>query len=318
MLNVGIVGIGNISTRVADGIKHAGNARLFGACSRNLKSVRNFMDEHNVHIGSDNIDEFLAIEEIDVIYICVPSPFHKVYIEKSLIAGKHVICEKPMVASKEELEYLFNLSKENNCFLMEAHKTVFTPLNAYIYDLVHNQGVIRDIISISAEYSTLSDTSDFSNHMLDNTIGGASYDIGVYPAAFCNFMANSAISGIHTNTITLEDKQFDHGYQSFITYQNGVTAMLNSSWLKDVKDKGTAYIIGTEGYFEIPAYWKGNKAKLHTADGNIKDITIDMKSDFTGEIEHAITCIENDQIESNIMNLKSSSQILIAIGKEQL
>lgn len=318
MLNIGIVGIGNISTRVAEGIKHAGNARLFGACSRNLESVRKFMDVHNVHIGSDNIDEFLAIEEIDIIYICVPSPFHKVYIEKCLLAGKHVICEKPMVASTKELEYLFNLSKENNCFLMEAHKTVFTPLNAYIFDLVHNQSVIGDIVSVSAEYSTLSDTNDFSNHMLDNTIGGASYDIGVYPAAFSNFMANSAINGIHSNTITLKDNQFDHGYQSFITYNNGVTAMLNSSWLKDVKDKGTAYIIGTEGYFEIPAYWKGNKAKLHTADGSIKEIVVDMKSDFTGEIEHAITCIENGQIESNILNLKASKQILIAIGKEQL
>ena len=45
-----------------------------------------------------------------------------------------------------------------------------------------------------------------------------------------------------------------------------------------------------------------------------KKIVVEQKSDFTGEIEHACTCIESGLIESPIMSRNASLEILKVIG----
>lgn len=66
---------------------------------------------------------------LDMVYICTPNYLHAKHIQLALANHKHVVCEKPMCVSSEELHACFDYAHQQNCFLMEAHKTVFTPLN---------------------------------------------------------------------------------------------------------------------------------------------------------------------------------------------
>ena len=65
--------------------------------------------------------------------------------------------------------------------------------------------------------------------------------------------------------------------------------------LDQAENKGKAVLVGDKGYFEIPAYWKGNKAYLHK-DGMVTEIVVDMESDFGGEV---IACGTPKEVSKN-------------------
>lgn len=84
---------------------------------------------------------------------------------------------------------------------------------------------------------------------------------------------------------------------------------MRANWFYQAKNKGNTVLVGDKGYFEIPAYWKGNKAYLHK-DGEITEIEVDMESDFEGEITHAIECIEDGLLESPVLGEEMSVEII--------
>ena len=59
-----------------------------------------------------NFDDVLKVKEIDIIDVCLPPHLHFSACKKSMEAGKHVICEKPLVSSLKEVDELEKISKE--------------------------------------------------------------------------------------------------------------------------------------------------------------------------------------------------------------
>ena len=76
---------------------------------------------------SVNFDDVLKVKEIDIIDICLPPHLHFSACKKSLKAGKHVICEKPLASSLKEIDELQKISKETG-------KIIF-PVFQYRYGL---------------------------------------------------------------------------------------------------------------------------------------------------------------------------------------
>jgi predicted dehydrogenase len=76
-----------------------------------------------------NFDDVLKVKEIDIIDICLPPHLHFSACKKSLKAGKHVICEKPLTSSLKEIDELQKISNETG-------KIIF-PVFQYRYGLPH-------------------------------------------------------------------------------------------------------------------------------------------------------------------------------------
>lgn len=315
MVNMVVCGLGKISRRVSNGCLGARNMKLYGFVSRDIKKAQAYKSEFCAIKAFDSMKQVYADEMVDVIYLCTPNYLHYKQIKEALENKKSVICEKPMVLKQSELDELFKIAKENQVFLMEAHKTAFNPLLVQIKEII-NSGVIGDVYYIDAEYSSdiLKEGLDL-NHWVFGESGGVSRDIGVYPACFANYMAQSDIS-TH-KTLKTGHKGFicDFFFQTFLEYKNGIKASIKSSWLYDMDHKGIGYIYGTKGYFKIPAYWKGKEAFLIRGK-DVQKFTVDFSSDFTGEIEHAALCIEAHKNESDVMSYHASKEILKAIGED--
>lgn len=313
MVNMVVYGLGKISRRVCNGCLGAENMNLYGFVSGDIRKAKLYQKEFNAQKVYDSINKVYEDDQVDVIYLCTPNYLHYAQIKDALENKKSVICEKPMVLECSQLDELFDLAKKNKVFLMEAHKTAFNPLLVKVKEMIKEK-VIGDVYYIDAEYShnILNDDPDFEQWVFGES-GGASRDIGVYPACFSNYFAQSDIAAHYTLKSGYKDLSCDFFFQSLLEYENGIKASIKSSWLYDKEHKGTGYIYGTKGYFKIPAYWKGKEAFL-VQDDKITKITADFYSDFTSEIEHAAKCIESNYIESNIMSLRASKEILKAIG----
>lgn len=310
MKNICILGLGSIAHRVAVGIQAAKNAQLYAVCSRSRQKAREFAQRFSLPCFFDSMDAMLQDEKVDVIYICTPNSLHKAHILKCLAHDKHVICEKPMVLYTQDLVECFAMAKEKHRFLMEAHKCVFTPLNQKIHQMIH-EGIIGKVHLIEAQ-----DADDVwvqkkkvSSWHFEDEGGGCLYDIGVYPIAYANFMAQSSIKQIQLMDQKMNDDFTIHA-QANILYENGIMAHIATSWVS--KMENTAHIYGEKGSIHCQNFWKNTEATLKR-DGKEEKIKVSMKSDFTGEVQHAIECIEKGFTESKVMGLEASRQILQVI-----
>lgn len=315
-VNYAILGCGNIAKRVAVGISNAKDSTLYSFASRDEEKAKNYSLKFESKTYHSSYEEMLNDENVDVVYICTPNKFHFEQIKMCLNHNKNVICEKPMVKTIRELEELYKLSSEKSLVLMEAHKTVFTPLNKLIKKRI-DSNEFGKLISVTCDYSF-----DFSIYppqmkdhwVTDSSFGGCSYDIGVYPLAFSNYIAGSKIKDIKFKTLRNDEFVCDFGFESEIEYENGVIGYPNSSWLKTSLNKGNALIKLEKCEIEIPAFWKGDSATIHYKD-SLENVKVDMVSDFTGEIEEVTNLILNGQVKSRVMNLEASKEILKVLEK---
>lgn len=300
-MNIVILGCGGIAHRVAKGIEFS-KGTLYGVASRDIQKAKEFASLYNVKHVYD-YDSCLKDENVDLVYICTINPTHYDLTKKVLESGKHVICEKPFVSTSKEIEELFDVAKKNHCFLMEAHKTCFTPLNQLLMTRIHELG---KIVSIEASYCDAFDESHLKENNVEEKMGGSFYDIGVYPLCYSNLIANSEIESVEFDVKKYKHYDCDFDCSCKIVYKNGIVSKIQSSWSHKIENK--AIIKGEYGELEVVNFWKNTEAKL-TIHGQIEIIQVEQKSDFTGEINHAIDCIEKGLLESPVMSMKASIQI---------
>lgn len=316
MKNVGIIGLGNIANRVAKGVLCSEKSCLYAVASRSIDNAKSFADKYGALSYYGSYEEMLNDPKVDLVYICTPNTLHYEQIKLCLSHGKHVICEKPMVKNEEQVRALFALARDKGCFLMEAEKTMFTPLNKKIKEMIL-EGVIGKLHTIRAQYcSDGLDGLSLDHWVLGEEFGGCTYDIGVYPICFAHFYADSKIKEFRAEAVKSPDFKCDFGMDADVFYENGIYANVRSNWFYQAENKGKAVLVGDKGYFEIPAYWKGNKAFLHK-DGVITEITVNMASDFEGEITHAVECIEAGLLESPVLGEEMSVEIIRVVEAVQ-
>lgn len=116
------------------------------------------------------------LDKVDAVYIAVPHHLHYELARRALLKGKHVLCEKPLALSREEVEELFLLAAGNGCVLLEALKTAFFPAFQQLIGVAES-GVIGSIKAVDATFTKL--IEDDSSREFDPTqAGGAWTELG--------------------------------------------------------------------------------------------------------------------------------------------
>jgi len=80
--------------------------------------------------------ELIAMSDVDVVDICVPTPFHLEIVETALAAGKHVLCEKPMARTSADADAMVRAAAKAKTFMMPAMCMRFWPEWAWLKDAI--------------------------------------------------------------------------------------------------------------------------------------------------------------------------------------
>jgi len=99
-LGVGLVGAGFLAETRARCWAAATvvEARIEAVCARTTESANAWAHKHGVARAFTELDELLALDEVQVVDLCVPNRLHRPMGERAAAAGKHVICTKPLTA----------------------------------------------------------------------------------------------------------------------------------------------------------------------------------------------------------------------------
>jgi predicted dehydrogenase len=101
------------------------DAVLVGVADARLPAAERFAKEKQVRAFA-SVEEMLACPEIDVVTICVPSGLHAELAIKAANAGKHIIVEKPMAITKEQLDAMEEACERNGVMLSSVAQSRFT------------------------------------------------------------------------------------------------------------------------------------------------------------------------------------------------
>lgn len=134
-------------------------------------------------------DALLADPEVDAIYIPLPNDQHVEWTARCLKAGKHVLCEKPIALSAEEIDGLIALRDETGLIAAEAFMVCHHPQWKRAKELVE-EGALGTILQIQGAFSFFNDDPDNIRNRAEDG-GGALRDIGVYPSIGTRFVTGA-------------------------------------------------------------------------------------------------------------------------------
>ncbi len=87
---------------------------LLAICELDEARARKLSEEFGIPKTSTDFSELCRWDDLDVIDICTPPFLHGSQIKEALAAGKHVICEKPLVGSVKEVDEIIALEAQSN------------------------------------------------------------------------------------------------------------------------------------------------------------------------------------------------------------
>jgi predicted dehydrogenase len=179
-MNIATIGTSTITERFVDAIGKTEVLTFAGAYSRSAKKAEK-LDAPRIFT---ELEEIADDASIDVIYIASPNSLH---FEQALLLmkhKKHIICEKPMFSTSAELAEAFKIADENNVFLFEAFRNLYTPNHDRLKDAIEKVGPVRHSFLQYMKYSSRYDNvlaGEEPNIFSPKFSGGALVDLGVYP-----------------------------------------------------------------------------------------------------------------------------------------
>ena len=99
-IKVGVIGLGSISKFHIQGYVKAG-ARIVHVSDINPRAAKEIIEKHHCRFSRD-YRELLSNPEIEAISVCTANTTHKKIVLETIDAGKHILCEKTLTASRED------------------------------------------------------------------------------------------------------------------------------------------------------------------------------------------------------------------------
>ena len=124
--NFCLIGCGAIARLHAKAISNIQGAKLLAVYDYSYEYAQKFAQEHNC-VAYRSLDEMLSQNDIKIVNICTPSGLHAEQIVKAAKAKKHIIVEKPMAITKDQLEQAISAVQENGVKLEVVSQLRFTP-----------------------------------------------------------------------------------------------------------------------------------------------------------------------------------------------
>jgi predicted dehydrogenase len=311
----GIVGLGWIAEKFAEGLQVLPDAQLIAVASRTQRKADEFAGRFGAKHAYGNYTEILADKDIDIIYIATPHTLHCENTLMCLEEGFPVLCEKPFAINSSEVKKMIAKSQEKGILLMEALWTAFLPSIKKVKEII-NEGLIGKVELIRADFGILADNDPYKRWFNMELGGGSLLDVGIYPAYLAlEILGRPAkIKALASVGSTGVDENCGFVFQ----YQGGEIASLYSSII--AKTGIDAVITGNKGNIHIHSNFFMPTTVSLMLNNTIKDITPEYTGNgYNYEAAEAMKCLEKGLTESISMNHDKSMllmEILDGIRKE--
>lgn len=183
MIRIGTVGTSVITEAFLAAVSRTPGIEAVAVSSRDADRARAYADRVGVAAAFGSLDALLASAEIDAVYLGSPNAAHGEQAAAALAAGKHVLVEKPAVATAAEWDGLVAQADAAGLVVLEAMRSAYDPGVLALRDALATLGELRRASfhyqKRSSRYSDVLD-GGMPNIFDPAMAGGALNDLGVY------------------------------------------------------------------------------------------------------------------------------------------
>ena len=245
-IRIGVLGAANIAVRsVIPAIESLQERfELVGIGSRNA-SKKQDVDQQKLIDGYDNLlDNF----SLDAVYIPLPNSLHFEWVRKALEKSIHVLVEKSLGCSYEEVVELNKLAAEKNLVLVENFQFRFHSQLKYVLDVV-KEGKLGELRIVRSTFC-FPPFPDKSNIRYKEELGGgALLDAGAYPVKISQLLLGEDLQ-VTSAVLNNEDQEVDIWGGAFLQQKNGKLF--------------SEIAFGFDNYYQCSLEVVGSKGRLYT------------------------------------------------------
>lgn len=269
-IRLGTIGSGPIVHSILDNVAITDGIRLAAVYSRTEEKGRQLAEEYGADKVYTDLDEFVKDEEVNVVYVASPNLLHYEQTKKALLAGKHVMCEKPFCTRADQAQELIALAKERHLLLADAVPAAFLPNFEVVKRELPKVGKVKLVLGNFSQYSSRYDQvlkGEKPNVFNPQYGGGCLMDINFY-----NVYLNVALFGKPQEVVYFPNICEGLADSSGILVMKYEGFVSESAGAKDTWGVNSFQIEGEKGYI----YVKGESSRI----AEVQVVTKDSEETF--------------------------------------
>ncbi|MFC0475786.1 Gfo/Idh/MocA family protein [Robertmurraya beringensis] len=257
-LRVGVIGCGSIARhRHLPEYAANPNVELVAVCDNNAERALEIGEKYGVPSYTSFV-ELLRNAEVDAVSVCTPNYLHAPISNAALLAGVHVLCEKPMATSEEEAKSMIETAKNSGKKLMIAHNQRFVASHQKARQLIES-GEVGKIYSFRTAFGHGGpegwsvEGKEGWFFQKDKAFVGAMGDLGVHKTDLLRYVLGEEIVevGAFVETSAKEFATVDDTAVCVLKTESGTIGTLAASWSYVGKEDNSTIIYGENAILRL-------------------------------------------------------------------
>ncbi len=282
ILNWGLLSTARINRDVIPALRSSKRNRLLAVASRSGEKAQAYAREWKIERPLDSYEALLEDPQIDVIYNSLPNHLHAQWSIKALRAGKHVLCEKPLALTLDEVDAMEAAAKESGKVLAEAFMYRHHPVTLKAKEIADSGQLGRLQLIRGAFTYTLRREGDIRSKK--ETGGGSIWDVGCYPISYARMLTRTDPVEVFGWQV-MGAAEADNRFVGQMKYAGGIYGQFDSSFFSP--SRSFMEIVGSDGVLLVPNPFKPKPVDeiQVTRGGKTERIEIRGGELYIGEVE---------------------------------
>lgn len=318
-MNWGVLGCASIAVNsVIPAILRSDKFAKVTVATRNLEMAMKKIShlECNILEGYDNL---LEKDDIETIYIPLPTGLHYEWVKKAVLKGKHVLVEKSATINYLEAKEIIELAIKNNVAVVENFQFQKHSQHQYVFDLL-NRGEIGEIRSFRSSFGFPPFSVENNIRYVKSLGGGALLDAGAYVLKATTFILGGNFE-VKSSFLKYND---DYGVDWF-----GGAFLVNKE-----KDIFSEVAFGFDNFYQCNYEIWGSKGKVTSTraftakadfnpviiiekQGNKEEVVLPKDDHFKNMIDYFKNIIETKDFNKEWNNILNQARLIEEVRRSQ-
>jgi predicted dehydrogenase len=320
MVKFSLIGAGRIARRHAEHIRNVG--KLVAVCDNNPLALESFCEEF------PDVKRYLTVEEMlkhdqesEVVNICTPNGYHCDHAIRAMLAGKHVVVEKPMALTTSDCHEMITIAKKLNRRLFVVKQNRFNPPIVKLREVL-DKNLLGKIYSAQLNCFWNRNEKYFGTSDWKGTM---ELDGGILYTQFSHFIdlflwalgKPNRVRAFANNYHHKQSIEFDDTLTAIAGFESGVIGTMNftiNSFNKNME--GSISLFGEKGTIKVGGQYL-NELEYQNIDlYKITDITQGKPANDYGDYQGSMS--NHDKIIENVIDVIERNGRIAVDGEEAM
>lgn len=314
----GVLGTADIARRCTiPGMQKADNCYLYAVAGRSMEKAEQFKEMFGFEKAYGSLEALLDDQEVEAVYIPLPNTLHKEWVLKAAAKGKHILCEKPLAGTEEDVKEMIEACEKAGVVFMEAFAYLHSPFIKSVKETL-DSGVIGELSFMESIFVTPGYTPE-NIRVRRETLGGSVYDLGCYCTSLMLTLFEEEPKEVRAIG-NFTDQHIDDFTSAYFQFDENRRACMVSG-MCSAQRGDRFFLYGTEGIIEAPVPFNADGELVYyiKKENVCKEVHVSTPDNYSLEVQQLGNCILNGEKphvshELSMRNARVIDKILKEIG----